>query len=474
MTSATTFRTPAHQVSSQAVALTNDGIRKFAYRLYLLFMVSWFLHIPERFAVLGTLRFDLLLVLLLSTLTILVQSDGVKLDKRTNGLILGLIGYVILTLPFVEWPGSVLRENLIFFVKSVVFYYFTTQLTRNERDLRLLLFVFLGCQVFRVLEPLYLHVTTGYWGGGYGTDDGDGVFRLSGAPLDVIGANGLAFVVLTVIPFAHYLLNRSKRGAVVYVALLPAVLYVLVLTASRSGMLGLMMTFAAIWLQSRRKVWLSLIVVMAFLAVAPQLTDEQRDRYQSIVSTNTRNRGTAQSRLDGVKRELGVAMRRPLFGHGLGTSFEANGNFADGQNVTHNLVAQVLQELGIIGFGIFAALLLSIARLTHHALRVLKAASNASPFLLNVGKAITVWFAMNLLFSLFTYGLSNYNWYFLAGVAQVLTALATTQASRPAASAPASTAVDVARVAGSVRTPASSPHPFAPQSPRWRPTVRTL
>ena len=46
----------------------------------------------------------------------------------------------------------------------------------------------------------------------------------------------------------------------------------------------------------------------------------------SIFSGNTRNAVTADERIDGLKIDVQVAMRRPLFGHGLGTSREANAN----------------------------------------------------------------------------------------------------------------------------------------------------
>jgi O-antigen ligase len=199
-------------------------------------------------------------------------------------------------------------------------------------------------------------------------------------------------------------------------------------------------TFAFIWLQSTRK---PLLLVMALIAIAiavPRMSADRLDRYSSIFSSNTKNAASAQGRIDGLKNDLAVAMRRPIFGHGLGTSFEANSNVAGGRNVSHNLVAEVLQELGVVGLVIFGAFLTSIARGVREALRSLKASETASPLLLSLGKALSVWFAMNLLGSLFTYGLSTYSWYFLGGLAEAMTALLTKASPAVAQSRPRGTA----------------------------------
>jgi hypothetical protein len=436
------------------LTVEEGGSHRVAFALYLLFMVSWFVHLPERNTILGEIRFDVLLLGVIAGF-VLTAGPAEPTNRRTaiTRLIPILVVYVIVTLPFVEWPGSVLRENLVRFGKAVLFYYFTVRLVTSERRVMQLLMVFTLCQIFRVLEPLYLHLTQGYWGGG-ASMAGDGtLYRLAGAPLDDIGSNGLAFVVLTAIPFAHYLWTRTVRGTLLYLALFPLLVYALVLTASRSGLLGLVITFVLIWMQSRRKVLLGAVAVLAVVLAIPLLTDDLRDRYASIVSANTRNAGTAQGRIEGVKRDLQVAMRRPVFGHGLGTSSEANANFAGYQQASHNLPAEVLQEIGLVGFLIFAALLASIERNVRTVLRTLRTSDHASSCMLAIGKAVHVWYGMNLLFSLFTYGLSSYSWYLLGGLAEVLGRLSsgTGQTSPEAVAVPMPHAPSLVRLAAASR-----------------------
>jgi putative inorganic carbon (hco3(-)) transporter len=419
----TTNRALAMSISdrSQAPAAKGSGARELAFKLYLLFVVSWFLHLPERVTALAALRVDLLLVVIITALVAASPDpDDTKLDRRVSRLIILLIAYSIISSPFVQWPGSVLRHGLPELIKALVFYYFTAKLATSERKLSQLLFVFVVCQTVRVLEPLYLHVTQGYWGGAAYLGDGESLERLSGAPDDVVNPNGLAAVIVSVLPFVHYLWGAKAIGGLAYLFLGPLYLYALVLTGSRSGLLGLAVAFLMIWWQSRRKLLLIMAAVVTIAVALPRLSPDHRDRYLSIVSINSQNAATARGRLDGVKADFAVAMRRPLLGHGLGTSLEANANFRGRPQPSHNLFTEVLQELGFAGLIVFLMLLASIARSVRQALHAFSLSSSASPLVLRLGHALRVWFAVSLLSSLFSYGLASYSWYFMAGLADVL------------------------------------------------------
>ncbi|MGH9196335.1 MAG: O-antigen ligase family protein, partial [Acidimicrobiia bacterium] len=332
-----------------------DGL---AFKLYLLFMVSWFLHLPERAPVLALFRLDLVLVVIVAVLIGAGRGSDVEhFDSRIKRLILLLIAYAIITVPFVQWPGTVVKSGLPELLKALVFYYFTARLTTSERRLSQLLFVFVSCQAFRVLEPLYLHVTQGYWGSVAYMEGGKFLDRLSGAPSDVVNPNGLAVVILCIIPFVHYLWTRTRVGALAYLVLLSLLLYALVLTGSRSGLLGLATTFLALWLQSRRKLLLATVAAVVVVTVVPRLPPDLVDRYASIFDSDTKNAATAEGRLEGAKADFAVAMRRPLLGHGLGTTTEANFHFNGYAQPSHNLYLEVLEELGFVGLLIFVLLL---------------------------------------------------------------------------------------------------------------------
>jgi O-antigen ligase len=390
----------------------------FAFGLYLIFLCSWFLHLAERFSILGAVRFDLVLVFVILVLTFagFGQPDPPGVNRRTQTALWVLVIYLVVTMPFVEWPGSVLSTGFPQFVRAFVFFFFTARLATTPTRLKCLLFVFVACETFRVLEPWYLHMTQGYWGEFASMANWETMDRLSGAPSDVVNPNGLAFIVLTVLPFIHYLTRGSVIGRLTYLALLPVLIHTLVLTGSRSGMVGLACILALVWWKSSHKVAVLAAVAIAGVVTVPLLSADLADRYLSIVSDDTKNAGTAQGRFDGMKRDFAVAMHRPLFGHGLGTSREANANFGAIDKPSHDLYLEVLQELGIAGLIIFVWFILSLVSGLRRAAEAHRRAVAPPQVLIGLIPALQVWIGMDLLFSFASYGLSSYEWYLTAGL----------------------------------------------------------
>jgi O-antigen ligase len=412
------------------------------FRLYLVFLCSWFLHLPARIPGMEAARADLLLVGAIFALTLLMprETEAAASDRRTRNLLWTLVAYAALTIPFVEWPGSVARIGFPNFFKAFVFYYFTASLVTTQGRLRSLLITFLACQMFRVFEPLYLHATEGYWGSSAMMSGWEMMNRLAGAPNDVVNPNGLAAIVLTIIPLLHYLTAGNVKGRLLYVAAMPPLLWALILTGSRSGMLGLVAIGAQVWWKSRQKVMLTAAVVAGVIVVLPYLDANLTDRYKSIFDSNTKNATTSHDRVEGLKMNFDVAMRRPLFGYGLGTSKEANWNYGATDLPAHNLYLEALQEVGIFGTTIFIAVVGSVVVGLRRIAEALRRAASPPPMLANLVPALQVFIGMNLLFSFASYGLSMYDWYLAAGLTDVIVRLLGTAPAAAPAVAPATAA----------------------------------
>lgn len=399
-------------------------MKYLGFTIYLIFMVSWFVHLPARFLILGYIRFDLLLLAISAVLVILraKESDTPSNYSDTASLFNILVIYIIITIPFVQWPGSVISFGLPNFLKAIAFYYLTVYFITTETKLKIFIGVFLACQTFRIIEPVYLHITQGYWGSAASMANWESMERLSGAPLDVVNPNGLAYLVDTVIPFYYFLSQLSKKNRLLLLVI-PVFLYALILTGSRSGLLGLMAIALGIIVKSNKKVMLTIFIGITAGIVFLNLTFDQKDRYLSIVQTDTKHTATAQGRLDGIKNDFVVALHKPFFGHGLGTSLEANANFGDKAQISHTLYAEVAQELGFVGLVIFLLFIKSIITDFILSNRTLKTNFGGSVFLIKIVDAMQVWLGMNILFSLFSYGLSRYAWYLFAGLSVVLVRL---------------------------------------------------
>jgi O-antigen ligase len=414
-------------------AASNPGLN-----WYLLFVVSWFLHLPARVPVLGVFRIDLLLVIILAVLALAKKTDDDSPKTGTDKLLKILIAYSVLTIPFTEWPGSVIKAGLPNLIKAVVFYYFTVAFVRTEPDLRRFIFVFIVCQIVRILEPLYLNLTQDYWGSGASMLGGSEFLdRLSGSPYDVVNPNGLGAVICIVLPFLYFMQGLSWKHRLVFVVLTPPLLYALMLTGSRSGLIALLIIFGAILVKSKKRLLLLVCGIVAVGVGFSSLSPDMQDRYLSTFGLGEKNVATAEERAEGLAGQFHVALRRPLFGHGLGTSAEANfhfnesGPYAGLALPAHNLYLELAQEIGLVGLVIFVLLMKSIVSEFIGNQRERSGDQEVGAFLPRFIDAMQVWIIMNIVFSFASYGLSSYDWYLFGGVSVVLQRLRRYNAVQP-------------------------------------------
>ena len=400
-------------------------MNELGYKLYLLFTVSWFLHLAARIPVLGAIRFDLLLAALLIVLAYVSRSTAGQ-DRRNEieRLLLILIVYAFMTFPISRWPGTVIKSGFPMLIKAVVFYYFTVAFITSEKRLKAFLFVYIACQTIRVLEPLYLHVTQGYWGSVASMMGGtEFMMRLSGAPSDTVNPNGLAAVIFSVIPFLYFYSSLSWKHKLAAFVLIPPQIYAMVLTGSRSGLIGLIIILAGIVYKSSRKALLVPLMVVAAVVVFLGLSPDQQDRYLSIVKSDTKHGETAHERVTGIEDNLKLFMKRPIFGFGLGTGQEANYNYGFADLPPHNLFMDVGIQLGIFGIIIFFLFVKAIVTNFFSSYRIIKQRLKEKTFLLKTTEALQILIVVEIIFSFGSYGLLIPSWYFLAGLSIVLISL---------------------------------------------------
>lgn len=392
-------------------------MQELAFKLYIVFVISWFSHLTERLPLLGVVRFDLVLIVII---TLLILGSRMPIYDRRRDLdriLAALLLYILITVPFVAWPGSVIKAGIPGFLKAVAFYFITVSLIDTEKKLKVFILVLIAVQSFRIFEPLYLHLAHGYWGSRTHLGEGEMMNRLAGSPYDIINPNGLAFVIASVIPFFHYLSLRSSIWPkVMYLAALPFFIYALVLTASRSGLLAMGVIVAGIFAKSRNKTVLAVIIALVSIIAIANMDAEHRERYLSISKSDVRGSETAKFRRETVKDNFMIAINRPVLGHGVGTSLEAMANTMGRALVAHNLYAEIMLELGLIGLFIFLKYAWSLFSSLISLSRELKKRVDKDDFFVGLTSAMQVWFLMNIIFSFASYGLSSYEWYLFGGL----------------------------------------------------------
>jgi len=409
---------------------SSNSVSGSVYFLYIIYTISFFLHLASRVPGIEVIRPDLLLA---AAILILLFIESNKIKTRLYGpchkIIFALIIYVIISVPFIEWPGSVIRDNFSEFVKPVLFFYFSILILDTDKRLKLFIIIFILCQLFRVFEPLYLHETTGYWGSRTFLGGGDFAGRLAGAPHDVINPNGLAFVIATVFPFLHFLWGNGKWFAKLsYYFMIAPLLYALVLTLSRSGFIAMMVVGWNIFINSKKKILIIIAVIVIAVISWANMSQVQRERYLSLTGDDTvAGAATVDSRLRGFKKDFVVGLERPVFGHGVGTSKEAIYHKYGSAYVSHILYLEAFIELGLIGFIIYMIFLKRIYSTIHRARSNFANASisthsnindnnNSYIYYKNLLISLRCCFWMFLIFSFAQYGVSEYHWYVLAAL----------------------------------------------------------
>jgi putative inorganic carbon (HCO3(-)) transporter len=389
-------------------------VSSFTFFLFIVYQLFFFLNIPARVPGIGSIRPTVLLFLLISFVLFLQRH---KFSYKFNNPILkafsAFLIMLVLTLPFVTYPGSVIKINFQIFLKAVVFLYFSALILDTEKRLKIALLVFIGCQVFRVLEPLYLNVTSGYWGSSTYLGGGEFANRLGGSPSDVINPNELGFVIVTAIPFLHYfLMQRGVWIKLIYFFLLALMLYALILTMSRGAFLALLVVGWFIFKESKRKVLLIAIAFLGVIAALSVMNDSQRERYLSLVSSDTSQSATAEGRLTGIINEFKLGFERPVFGFGLGTTAEAKFNTWGRSKASHNMYGEILIEVGFVGLFIFIRFIFAIMT----ELKVKLTIKSGIIFYDTLFKVLNIVFWMFAFYSINYWGLSQYYWYNLAGL----------------------------------------------------------
>jgi hypothetical protein len=418
--------------AKQEVAWPQEqGTRDAAFYLFCVFIVSYFTHLAARVGLLGTMHIDLILAAATAAAIVLAPGPSrrgppQKMRPVERQLWI-LVGYILVTVPFVQWPGSVLH-NLEGYAKSLCFFFFVVATVDTTRKLRILIIVYAATQLWRVLEPLEMHLRFGYWGSITSLGNWEYMDRLSGSPYDIINPNGLAFVVIMALPLLHLIFKPDKAvQRAVLIALVGAMCYALVLSASRSGFLGLMFLLVLlVWRSKQRAAYLVAGTVVVLVGIA-LMTDLQRERYVSIFSHSAKGGQTAEDRINGVIGDFKVSLRRPIFGHGLGTSREANGNFRGEDLPSHNLYLEVAEELGYVGLILVLVLIWRFLKACWSAQRIVAATPMNDPrlrFLHDVARALVVVVAVDLFFSFASFGFMEPYWYFFGGLSVVTARLA--------------------------------------------------
>ncbi len=351
-----------------------------------------------------------------------IREERLIVRSPINWAMLALLLVMIASTATAVWKGQAIDAS-IDFAKTLILYFLIVNLIDSQPRLKGFLWLYLLCIGFMAVSSLYLYFT----GDPYirmGIQRATGVSKTFEDPNAVAMNLALAFPFLFVFAKDESFWLKSLRVILIVISSITVIL-----TGSRAGMVVLIIFAFVFSLRSRKKIpALAISLVLMFLSwtLMPQ---QYQERFLTIFEPELNESATAsaQGRIVGLKMGLTMFLDHPLLGVGAGnfpTAWALVYSGEGGPRVwmqPHNMLGQLLGELGFFGFIAFALFLIAVFRQLYFSRRKLRADS----WLYHNSKAIEISLWLLLISGLFGHNLYRYNWYFLAALTVVLDQLST-------------------------------------------------
>jgi putative inorganic carbon (HCO3(-)) transporter len=329
---------------------------------------------------LGYVWCDLFYPQVFSTLIALIQSSMVMaiaalsayflVDRRTpprfgvvTALTLLFAAWCTLTLNWAEVPIPA-AEKWNWAFKTIVVSAFVPLVIRSRVQIEAFLQVYLFAAMLHMFP---VGVKTMISGSGYGRAMGVG--GDGGGNAGLFESSSLAAASIAVIPIILFLRNhsillpKSKLRDLAYLGLVFIAVMSAIGTYARTALVGFVVVFVFLFLQSRRKVLLTVMGVIIALGVGSMVAQSWDDRISTI--SDYREESSALTRILVSKWTIGYVAEHPL-GGGFNSSFVDRIEYpsVDGQapvvyfgKAFHNIYFEVLGEQGYPGLLIYVLIL---------------------------------------------------------------------------------------------------------------------
>jgi putative inorganic carbon (hco3(-)) transporter len=330
---------------------TPERRASLAYRALVLFSGLYFLRpedfIPGLSAVpLGKVAGGIALLALLFGVK---PKDRGRLPAECKVLLV-LLAHMILTIPFAYWRGGAIDTVINKFSKGVIIALLITLVITHMSQLRKLLYIQAASVAMVTVASLLVRHT----------QDG----RLMGIQKGILeNPNDLAINIAINFPLCLAFMFSAKGGLrkVLWAFGLIAMLYGVVATYSRSGMIAMMITgIICLWefgIKGRRTMLLMSTAILGVVAVGVMLvTPHYLVRIESLFRGNIEgsgDRGSLEARSQLLKESLRLMEHNPFLGVGPGNFAAVTGEW----RVAHNTYTELGAEAGVPGLVLFVLML---------------------------------------------------------------------------------------------------------------------
>jgi O-antigen ligase len=420
---------------------------KLAFAFLWLFTFVGFGRPEDLLSQVGLLHLTLVSALLALTAYLGALFTGRARLLRSANLLLVLLltGWFVLGLPFAYYRAGSFGVFTQEWLRTLIFFFLLTQTLTSIGRVRKILWAVALSELMASLASILLQ-------GKPALDQGD---RLSGVNQGLLGWNFLGITLSVTLPFlaALYVSKRSAPKTILLIATLGSTMWMLILTASRGGFLGILLSIVLTWCfvlrgSSRGRVLTALILIglIVVLGKAPEvfwsrlettLSNSASADSSASWAENGNDSGATKSDVESAEQStkgrerllensVKYTARFPVFGLGIGGFPTYNGEAvhrADAWLGTHNTFTQISSECGIPALVLFLCLLFMIlGRMKKLSAQFADDVKRVELRLLARATFVsTLMFAFQGFFAHIAYG---YLFYFIAGIAAGLCAIA--------------------------------------------------
>jgi O-antigen ligase len=359
--------------SESAQPKLNEQSAKLSFFFVVLFTVAIYARPEDIFPAVAQLHLTFVLGLCagLAYLGSFLLGNVRLVWTRELQIVLLLTCCFVAGVPFAYWRGGSFQVLTQVWLKTLIVFFLLTQTLVSVDRIRKVLWAIILSELvvcaYSILESSHV-----IWVGQ----------RLLGVNLGILGWNFLGLAAALTIPYiaAIYILQPAFLKTSLLISSILFLMWMLVLTASRSGSLNVLFSIALTCMFVLRGTPRGkligigiLLIALAAIGMAPGVFWQRMATVWSG-SENSQNEIAAsavmseEERMGAVQRAIQYSLENPLFGLGLGNFIVASGTEIGKPEAwlgTHNTFAEMSSEAGIPALVLFVALLWTAIRRVH-------------------------------------------------------------------------------------------------------------
>lgn len=247
-----------------------------------------------------------------------------------------------------------------------------------------------------------------------------GIKRAIGMDSSYSNPNSLAATLAYTLPFLYYTFMTYKSLFYKAISISFALLFLwcIILTGSRTGMVGVIFISLLFLWQSKKKVVNMIILFLVGLSLWTVMPSQYQFRFLSTtdINSDTGAASSAHGRIDGLVNGFLLMIDRPVLGFGIGCFGTANGMiYGRSYYQAHSLPGQIMGELGLLGIIAFIIWIYYLFK-NIKILRIYEFNTNVKFLVIS----LKIQLLSLLFFGLGGHNLYRYNWFIISAIIVVL------------------------------------------------------